>query len=147
MKTRFAIRAAILAALVYVCVAYAPLWLIVTLILGALSMPLATGWFFGVARVLELRREGVELDPLVRINASIVFHVGAIFDFLLNLVPASFLFLELPIHELTMSARLQRHVDHQSKSRLWAWRHDVAIDWSRKRVNVIDRRHIHNVPE
>lgn len=87
---------------------------------------------------------GVWVPAEARATGYVLYAIGVPADVAYNIVVGSIRFRELPrilSGELTMSARVQRHIDESDGRRL-----EHAIEWA-EFLNFCDENHIKRVPE
>ena len=114
------------------------------------------GLFIAIMRLRDMRDSGelAKLHWSVTWAAYALLNIGLVFDMLLNLVPMSVLFFELP-HirfalrfwywlpyphptelELLVTGRVRRHKKHST-----GWRNTQALWWCRNWLTPFDRKH------
>ena len=80
-------------------------------------------WIFYLA-VMNLKRHRAQLHPIAKIHAYPLLFIGLIFDFLVNVVVGTILFLDLP-QETLLTGRLKRYHRIAYEN---TWRAQLA-DW------------------
>lgn len=93
---------------------------------------LHTLWVYYLAVMhLKVARDRGELIGFVRYPAYFTLGVGLLVDFLMNVIPCSIIFLELP-REKTVTSRLKRHINSEG------WRSDLAAWFCMNLLNRFD---------
>jgi len=79
--------------------------------------------------VMNLNERKDMLKGANKLFGTVVFYLGLIWDFIVQVGPASLLWVELP-REMTVSARVARHCKASPKGGLPLYRHKLAL-WFR----------------
>lgn len=92
-------------------------------------------WLLYLASVSLYRNGKPDLPLLIKPFALVVTVFGTFFNWVLNIVLGTLMFLELP-KELYFSARVGRHKKHSS-----GWRNKLAMFFCGKLLNPFDQDH------
>lgn len=77
-------------------------------------------WIFYLAIMnLKRARDSGYLTGFVKYPSYLTLFIGLIVDFIINVIPCTFIFIELP-KEFTVTSRLKRHINNEG------WRSNVA---------------------